>query len=92
MNEKNNFPRAEVNTVSTCDIPIPNTNGVEAGIEIETQPFVPSKGRNLIELQKRAAAFCQPSGEALPTLIPAGITSRIQHLNEALNVDPFAFK
>ena len=90
MNE-NEFPRAEVKTVSTGDIPTPITSCEELGIDIETQPFVPSRGRNLNELQKRAAAFSQPSGDALPTLIPAGITSRIQHLNIALNVDPFTF-
>ena len=43
------------------------------------------------ELQKTAAAFPKPSGHAIPSIIPSGIATRIQHLNVALLSDSFTF-
>ena len=48
-------------------------------------------GGDLTELQKTADEFSKPAGECLPSLIPAGVCSSIQHLDLSENGDPFSY-
>ena len=57
---------------------------------IETEVFIPSRKRELKEMQERAACFDQPTGHALPTLLPSKATMH-SHLDAALSINPQAF-
>ena len=66
--------------------PLEEPTHTQTGVE----GFAPSRNRTISELQKTAASYSQPSGHAIPSIIPSVITSRIQHVNAALLADPFS--
>ena len=52
--------------------------------------FKPSRKRTLECVTKQAAAGNQPSGAALPSLLPGEPSNPTEHLNAALKTDPFS--
>ena len=53
--------------------------------------FVPSRKRDLKSMQERAACFDQPTGRALPSLLPCKPTTMRAHLQVTIATNPQNF-
>ena len=83
-------PQEGDDTPTPCAMSVAHTlNRLEGTSNPSEEGFVPSRNRILSELRKADASFPQPSGHALPAIIPSGVTARIQHLNSEILDGPF---
>ena len=84
--QNGNFSPEQQKVPDACETPKTQDSG-----DAEFEGPSPSKKRILNGLQKTDASFSQPSGYAIPSITPSGITSRIQHLDIAIRPDAFTF-